>query len=55
MKGPQPDRPRGSDLQRDSNPCLVAVTFSPAVSRGSLHNDRWKGDATETRSVKGQN
>src|SRR5215470_11200372 len=24
--------------QRDSNPCLVAVTFLPAVSRGSRHD-----------------
>ena len=40
--------------QRDSNPCLVAVTFSPAISLGSRRNDRWRCDATKTRSLKGQ-
>src|SRR5215467_4194737 len=37
--------------QRDSNPCLVAVTFLPAVSRGSRHDDSPEDDVTKTRRV----
>ena len=36
---------------RASNPCLVAVTFSPAVSDGSRHDALRKADATKTRTI----
>src|SRR5262249_15528212 len=37
--------------QRDSNPCLVAVTFSPAESQGSPHHASRKADTTKTRRM----
>src|SRR5262244_2145955 len=37
--------------QRDSNPCLVAVTFSPAVPQTSRHDALRKADATKTRTI----
>jgi len=37
--------------QRASNPCLVAVTFSPAVPQTSRHDALRKADATKTRSI----
>src|SRR5262244_2025941 len=43
LKSTQPRRkPTGR-----SNPCLVAVTFSPAVSRGSRHDASWTDDTTK--------
>src|SRR5215510_2762428 len=38
--------------QRDSNPCLVTVTFSPAESHGSPQHPSRKADTTKTRKMK---